>query len=405
MTILSPFSHPILRPWPLLALVLVAACGGSDDTDEADPETTTASATATDGASPTASIPNVEGWQTDWSKTTINTSELIRGLGASDPRDQIPPIDEPTFETVEEASGWLEDREPVALFELNGETRAYPLRILTWHEIVNDSVGNTPVVITYCPLCNTALAFDRRVDGTALTFGTSGLLRNSDLVMWDRQTESLWQQVTGEGIVGELAGKQLEFLPLSLVSWADFKQGFPDAQVLSQETGFSRAYGSNPYEFYDSSSRPFLFNGEIDDRYPAMERIVGVTVNDAAKGYPFSVIEEERAVNDEVGGEPIAVFWGSEDTASALSDRDIAEGRAIGAGVAYSREAGGETLTFAPEGESFRDEETGSTWNILGHAVEGPLAGEQLEAVVHANHLWFAWAAFFSDVDVYEGAG
>lgn len=355
-------------------------------------------------ASPASSIPDVEGWQTDWSKSTIDTADLIRGISASDPRDQIPPIDEPSFETVAEASEWLDDREPVAHFELNGEARAYPLRILTWHEIVNDQVGATPVIVTYCPLCNTALAFDRRVDGETLTFGTSGLLRNSDLVMWDRQTESLWQQVTGESIVGSLAGKQLEFLSLSLVSWKDFRDGFPSGLVLSRDTGFERAYGTNPYEFYDASSAPFLFGGEVDDRYPAMERVVGVLIADDARGYPFSVLQEERAVNDDVGGEPVVVFWGSEDTASALSSSDITQGRAVGAGVAFSRILDGRTLTFARQGDFFRDEETGSTWDILGQAIDGALAGGHLEAVVHANHLWFSWAAFFPDAEVYAGS-
>lgn len=348
-------------------------------------------------------IPDVEGWLTDWSKSTIDSAELVRGIGSADPRDQIPPIDEPEFETVQAASEWLDDREPVALFELNGEARAYPLQILTWHEIVNDEIGATPVVVTYCPLCNTALAFDRRVNGKTLTFGTSGLLRNSDLVMWDRQTESLWQQVTGEGIVGELAGEKLEFMALSLVSWKDFREAFPDGSVLSRDTGFSRAYGTNPYEFYDAADSPFLFHGEIDDRYPAMERVVGVLGGETAKGYPFSAIREELAVNDVVGGDPIVVLWGSQDTASALSDSDISEGLAVGVGVAYRRTVGDRTLTFAPDGELFRDEETDSSWNVLGQAIEGPLAGEQLEPVVHANHLWFAWAAFYPDVEIYAG--
>jgi hypothetical protein len=276
---------------------------------------------------------------------------------------------------------------------------------LIWHEIANDELGGRPIAVSYCPLCNSSLVFDRRVGGRTLSFGTSGNLRKSDLVMWDRQTESLWQQVTGEGIVGELAGEQLEFLPLLLVSWKDFREGFPNGMVLSQETGFDRAYGNNPYEFYDSASRPFLFDGEIDDRYPAMERVIGVLAGESAKGYPFSVIQEERAVNDEVGGEPLVVLWGSDDTASALNHVEIPLGRAVGVGVAYRRSVDGQTLTFAPEGDLFRDEETGSTWNILGRAVEGPLEGEQLEPVVHANHLWFAWAAFFPDVDVYAGRG
>jgi Protein of unknown function (DUF3179) len=380
-----------------IVLLTAAACGDAATPDDEPEQVDSPEASAT------PRIPDVEGWSTNWSRTTIDTSDLIRGIQASDPRDTIPPIDAPKYEPPDSASNWLDDREPVAVLEMNGVARAYPLQILTWHEIVNDELGGMPVVVTYCPLCNTALAFDRRVDGRLLTFGTSGLLRNSDLVMWDRQTESLWQQATGEAIVGEFAGVTLEYLPVTLVSWKDFREAFPGGTVLSRDTGFSRSYGSNPYEFYDASDSPFLFRGEIDDRYPAMERIVGVLIGDDVKGYPFSVIEGERAVNDLVGGETIAVFWGAPDTTSALSDPQIKEGKSVGAGIAYSRSLDGRTLTFRPEGDLFRDAETSSTWNILGHAVEGPLAGAQLSPVVHANHFWFAWAAFYPDAPIYEG--
>ncbi len=291
----------------------------------------------------------------------------------------------------------------MALLELNGETRAYPLRILTWHEIVNDQVGGTPVAVTYCPLCNSAVGFDRRVDGQTLRFGVSGLLRNSDLVMWDRETESLWQQITGEAIVGELTGTQLQLIPTPIVSWGDFRESFPDGEVLSRDTGLGRAYGTNPYDGYDSSSSPFLFDGELDDRYPAMERVVGVTAGAANKAYPFSVLERERAVNDAVGGEPITVFWGAADTASALDNASIPGGRAVGVGVAYLRTVNGRVLTFEAAGEdAFRDIETGSTWDLLGAAADGPLKGSRLRSAVHTNHLWFAWAAFNSGSPVYD---
>ena len=132
------------------------------------------------------------------------------------------------------------------------------------------------------------------------------------------------QQLTGEGIVGELAGTQLKFMPVTIVSWETFREQFPEATVLSQDTGFGRSYGINPYDFYDSANRPFLFSGELDDRYPAMERVLAVVVGETNKAYAFSLISEERAVNDEVAGEPIVVFWGDESTASALSDPEIA---------------------------------------------------------------------------------
>jgi hypothetical protein len=351
-----------------------------------------------------AGVPEVEGWKTDWSQSTIDLTELIRGIGAPDPRDVIPPLDDPKYETVAGASQWLDDREPVAVLELNGLARAYPLRILTWHEIVNDEIAATPVAVTYCPLCNSAVGFDRRVNGQTLTFGVSGLLRNSDLVMWDRQTESLWQQITGEAIVGDLAGTHLPLIPTPIISWNDFRESFPAGEVLSRETGHDRAYGTNPYALYDSEARPFLFTGEIDPRYPAMERIVGLTVNRQNKAYPFSVISQELAINDAVGGAPVVVLWGAADTASALDAEAIAEGRAVGTGVAYLRRVDGQTLTFEPAGEDlFRDRETGSSWDLLGTAKDGPLTGEKLEPVVHTNHLWFAWAAFNSGSPVYAG--
>ena len=381
---------------------LAAACGGSAGSSS-DGGSSDGSGSDAD-VSAVQNVPDVKGWNTDWSKATIDLSELQRGLAASDPRDVIRPIDEPKLETVAEASDWLDDREPVALAKAGGEARAYPLRILTWHEIVNDVLGGVPVAVTYCPLCNSAVGFEREVEGQVLTFGVSGLLRNSDLVMWDRQTESLWQQISGEGIVGELAGTQLEFVPVTLVSWETFREEFPDATVLSQDTGFGRSYGRNPYNFYDSANRPFLFSGELDDRFPAMERVLATRVGGTNKAYPFSVISQERAVNDEVAGEPIVVVWGDEDTASALSAPTISEGRAVGTSAAYLRTVDGQVLTFRPAGDdAFKDNETGTTWDLLGNGVDGPLAGETLEPVIADTPLWFAWAAFNEGSPVYEG--
>ena len=169
-----------------------------------------------------AGLKNVTaGWNTNWNKHTIEYDDLLSG---GPPRDGIPSIDEPHFVLVDEAAGWLADNEPVIALEIDGDARAYPLQILTWHEIVNDVVGGVPVAATFCPLCNSAITFDRRLGDEVLEFGTSGLLRNSDLVMYDWTTESLWQQLTGEAIVGDLAGEQLAFLPSAIVSAADFRE-------------------------------------------------------------------------------------------------------------------------------------------------------------------------------------
>ncbi len=395
---------------PLLALAAAACVGSGDDGGPRSPGPASTAAAEQATASGRADLPGAiadatQSWNTEWSRRSIDLGELLLGIGAADPRDRIPPIDTPTFETVDGASRWLLDREPVLLLELEGEARGYPLQILTWHEIVNDEVGGTPIAVTYCPLCNSAVVFQRSVDGRVLRFGTSGLLRNSDLVMWDRQTESLWQQITGEAVVGELTGTRLQFLPSSIIRWKEFEERFPGGRVLSRQTGFERAYGSNPYENYDRSARPFLFNGEIDGRYPALERVVGVTVGETNKAYPFSVLSQERVVNDEVAGQPVLVLWGAPDTASALDSPDIAEGRSVGIGVAYLRMVNGRVLTFEPRGEDgFVDRETGSGWDILGKALEGPLVASELAPAVHANHFWFAWAAFFGKSPVYTGA-
>jgi cytochrome c biogenesis protein CcdA/thiol-disulfide isomerase/thioredoxin len=350
-----------------------------------------------------APLARLVGWSTDWGRRTVDLDELIAGIPSSDPRDIIKPLDAPEYETVASASQWLDGREPGVLVEIGDDVRFFPLRIMTFHEIVNDTIGGRAVVVTFCPLCNTAVVFDPTIDGDVFRFGVSGLLRFSDLVMWDSTTETLWQQITGEAIVGELAGTQLELLPSSVIAWDDFRTSFPDGLVLSQQTGYERNYGTNPYVGYSSSSRPFLFDGEVDDRFPALERVVGVTVGDADKAYPFSVISGPRVVNDTVAGVPVAIFWGG-DTADALDTFNIAEGEAIGTGIAFDRRVGSDVLTFTANGDdTFTDAETGSTWDLLGQATDGPLAGEQLDTIVHRNDFWFAWAAFNQGDPVYGG--
>jgi hypothetical protein len=388
----------------LAALAFVAAACATGDGEEAGGDPTDDDPAPTPTSIGERLIPGTTDWPTDWSKRSIDLDELLVGLpGRSDSRDGIRPIDNPRFETVEGASDWLVDREPVILLELDEGARAYPLQILTSHEIVNDEFNGTPIAITYCPLCNSAVGFDRRVDGQTLRFGVSGLLRNSDLVMWDDATVSLWQQISGEGIVGEHTGIQLDLIPTPIVSFGDFAANYPNGEVLSQETGFGFAYGRNPYAGYDTSSSPFLFDGEIDDRYPAMERVVGVVVGDANKAYPFSVIKEMRVVNDVVGDLPVVVMWGADDTASALSAPSIAEGDAIGTGIGFDRTVNGQTLTFSSVGDLGGRRIIKKRWDLLGNAIEGPLAGEKLVPLVQTNEFWFAWAAFNNGSPVFTG--
>jgi Protein of unknown function (DUF3179) len=192
------------------------------------------------------------GWKTDFARHSVPLREFQSGGPG---KDGIPALDRPRFVRVAEAS-FLRPREPVIALMLAGRARAYPLQILTWHEIVNDVVAGVPVAVTFCPLCNTAIAFDRRVEGRTLSFGTTGNLRNSDLVMYDRQTESWWQQFGGEGVVGRYAGTRLRTQPVRIVAWRSFRAQHPDGLVLSRNTGYSRPYGENPYAGYDDVSSP-----------------------------------------------------------------------------------------------------------------------------------------------------
>ena len=338
-------------------------------------------------------------WNTNWNRHTIEYDELLSG---GPPRDGIPSIDDPRFVPAEEAAGWLAGNEPVIALEIGGDARAYPLQILTWHEIVNDVVGEVPVIVTFCPLCNAAITFDRRLDGQAYEFGTSGLLRNSDLVMYDRTTESLWQQLTGEAIVGELAGQQLAFLPSSIVSFADFRQAHHTGLVLSRETGYRRDYGRNPYAGYDTIGQsPFLFDGELDGRLPAMERVVTVALNGVDVAYPLSVLSEVHVIDDTRGGVELVV-WHLPGASSALGASIIAEAEDVGATGVFDPYLDGQKLSFRFEDGAIVDEETASTWNVLGQAVDGPLAGNSLTPIIHGNHFWFAWAAFKPATIVYQ---
>ncbi len=396
----------VIRRTALLIAIAItlAACGAGSLAGPTDAES---DSTADDDSLVTVPIhlqSMAEIWETDFSNSIIDLEELLVGIPISDPRDAIPPIDNPRFEAVSE-SDWIEDQEPGVLIEIEGDARFYPLSVMTRHEIVNDEIAEVPVAVTYCPLCNTALVFDRRFEGETLRLGVSGLLRNSDLVMWDDITQTLWQQVTGEAIVGKHAGESLTPLASAIVRWADFRDTHPDGQALSSDQGFGLVYGSNPYEFYSSRGRPYNFySGEIDDRFPALERVVGISVNGIDKAYPFSLINKVRVVHDNLGGQELVVFWGASDTADALDSGLIADAIGIGTGIVYNPVVDGERLTFVASGDTeFVDNETGTTWSILGKATIGELTGEELELLPHRNEFWFAWQAFFPDAEVWTG--
>jgi hypothetical protein len=293
-------------------------------------------------------------WTLEWPRTDFTRFsvplEEVRSGGP--PKDGIPAIDQPVFVGIEQARDLL-SRDPVIGLTINGESKAYPLRILTWHEIVNDTLGGVPVAVTYCPLCNAAIVFERRVDGRDLDFGTTGKLRHSDLVMYDRQTESWWQQFSGEAIVGQMTGKRLKMVPSRLESFARFRTRAPNGRVLVPSQPDSRPYGRNPYVGYDASAAPAFFSGPLHDKVPAMAYVVAV----GEKAWTLELLRKK----DRIQAGNLELSWQA-GNASALDASEIAKGRDIGNVVAQRRNPDGALedvvydVTFAFVFYAFRPE-------------------------------------------------
>lgn len=344
---------------------------------------------------------DVSNLQRVWDKTDFCTylpgvyAQIISG---GVPRDGIPPIDNPTFDTVAVAQEWLQPQSPVVAVNINGSARAYPLAIMTRHEIVNDILGGVPIAVTFCPLCNSAIVFERTVEGQVLRFGVSGLLRNSDLIMWDDQTQSWWQQFTGTGIVGQYTNYQLTILPSQVVGFGAFAAQYPEGEVLSPG---GRSYGSNPYVGYDSSASPFLFRGPLDERLFPTERVLAGVIGGVAIAYPFETLASVGVINDTVGEHDVVAFW-QPGAVSALDRSRIDDSRDVGMAALFDRVLDGQVLTFRRDADGvIRDDQTDSAWNVFGTATEGPLAGRQLTQRLAFPHFWFAWAAFQPDTLIY----
>ena len=399
----TPRASLIALALALAAALLIAACGsGSDPGTDSQTPAGGAAAEAGESAEPPAELSvSSAGWSTDFATASVPLNEF---LGGGPSKDGIPSIDDPRFVDIDEADDFLEDSEPVALLEVDGVARAYPIQILTWHEIVNDEIAGMPVAVTFCPLCNSTVAFSREVDGRTLEFGTTGNLRNSDLVMYDRETESWWQQLTAEAIVGELTGTKLEVLPSQIVSWGELKRLRPEAKVLSRSTGIDRPYGQNPYTGYDADpeEQPFLLEDEVSDALAPKERVTSVQFGDGdVVVYPFTALEAEAPINDTIGDREAVVFFDPE-VGSALDDAVISRSRNVGAAAVFEREVDGRDLSFeaTDEGGVFADTETGTLWNMLGEGVSGSLEGEQLTQIPSDDQFWFAVAAFFEQPDI-----
>ena len=340
-----------------------------------------------------------DAWRTDFSRVTADLSDAVVVAGG---RGAIPVITEPRYETTELADAWISDNEPVLAAFAGDEARAYPIRLLLLHEAVNDWLGGSPLLVTYCPRCNSAAVFERNAGTLTLEFGAASVLRSENRVLFDEATESWWQQATGRAIAGEFAGLQLRPAESALISWGDFKRAHPGGTVLSRTSGFDLDYEFNPY-FNIDFTQPPPSTGEIDRRLPLRARVLGLVSDDDAVAVPFSELFFSGVVNVQVDGAPVAVFW-QRGTSSPLSSADVAQGRDVGAAVAFDARSGDRTLTFRSERGMFTDEQTGSTWSITGETLDGPLAGSRLKVFPHVNSFWSCWSAFRPATAVYAAS-
>lgn len=333
---------------------------------------------------------------TNFDKRSINLDEIV--FQAVE-RDGIPPIHSPNYVKANSVT-WLDKREPVIVVEINNEIKAYPLQIMIFHEIVSDKIGGIPVIVTFCPLCNASIVYNRSVGDKVLNFGVSGSLRKSDLIMYDHQTKSWWQQFTGKGIVGEYTNTQLEHLPSKVIAFEDYLKRFPTGYVLSRKTGFNRLYGENPYAGYDSVDRsPFYFDPH-DPRIRAMERVLAIQVKEIARIYPLSKLVKYPVVNDRLEKEPIVIF-SKKGMLSVVDKRWIDESKTLPSSSAYSRILNNMTLEFKLNETGIVDINTGSQWNILGYSTHGSLKGSQLKQIDRGVHFAFAWLAFKPKSEIY----
>lgn len=320
------------------------------------------------------------------------------------PPDGIPSIDKPIFLKIDKVEEWLSNRDPVIVLRGKTEVKAYPLQILIWHEIVNDFLEGKAVAITYSVMSNSVVATDRHVQGSNLELGTTGKLFKGTSVYYDRKTGSYWLHYSGLCIKGPMAVAKMELLPVLVTSFQEFKNSYPQGIVLSRYTGHRRNYGRNPYVKYGRpDDRPLLFLGELDNRVPPKEKVVGVSHSLGKMAYPYSLFlgDNRHVIHDELYGLEIVVFY-SQGTNSPLDAASISFSRDIGSVAVFSPYLEGKPLKFYAGVDGFKDKETESTWSMLGKCLKGRFEGRELEIVEHHDTFWFAWSTFFPETQIYS---
>jgi hypothetical protein len=327
---------------------------------------------------------------------------VLYGVGpVCAPWDSIPAIDAPTFQPADDVDFVAAD-EPVIALDLAGEHRAYPVQILVHHEIVNDVVGGEPVVVTFCPLCDSAVAFSRRVDHQTLRFGVSGQLNFANLLMFDRETFSLWRQLTGQAVEGPLEGVELRMIPVRMVPFEAWAAAHPVGLVLDQPKGTAFHYGVDPYHTYaiDPYQTSFAVRDlPVDPRLPPKWRVVGVATQDGSVAFPsparrFAVVESAH-----LGRTRLVAFFqrgvGLPETTYLLEDAPRGW-----AGVVWKARLAGQDLRFVVRHGRFVERTTGSVFSFFGRGLRGPLKGFRLRRAPQVTAFWFAWSEFYPRTSV-----
>ena len=257
------------------------------------------------------------GFDVDEKTALIPLGEIHSG---GPPKDGIPSLDDPRFTQPAEPDS-LNPSDRVLGLAHNGIAKAYPISIMNWHEIVNDRFGESAVVVTYCPLCGSGVAYDAHIDGKDMSFGVSGLLYNSDVLLYDRQSDSLWSQILSKAVAGPMVGKRLEMLPMMQTTWEAWHEQYPDTLVLSRQTGFSRDCDSDPYSGYEDTKGVWFPVKNRDHRYHPKERVLGLEVDGHFKAYPFAELSKTPGeVDDVVAGKKIRIHYNDTSKSAWLTD-------------------------------------------------------------------------------------
>lgn len=260
----------------------------------------------------------------DTSRHSIPLNDIYDGGPG---KDGIPAILKPRFLSAGEADKTLLKKDDRVLgYVHNGQARAYPIKILNWHEIVNDRVGGASWVVTYCPLCGTGMVYDSQVKGRDLTFGVSGLLYQSDMLLYDHQTESLWSQIKSEAVTGIMTGTRLKLLPSTHTDWESWKARHPETRVLSDNTGYQRDYDRDPYQGYETSDRLMFGVSKKSRKYHPKEKVIGLELGAVTKAYPFSELNKvDSPVKDVLGKTPVQIFYDRKSRTAVIRDENNRE--------------------------------------------------------------------------------